>query len=273
MPVVDTHVHYWEPESPDRPYDAEGLRHRDPYAVENLIADMDAAGIDKTLQVTPTIMGYDNRYALEGAAKYPDRLRVFGRFDAMSPDVGRRLEGWLDQPYLVGIRLTLFSPASQKWLAEGVEAPFWREAEKRDIPVAVFVMGQVDQVGKVAERHPGLRLLLDHAGSRFGEKRFVDLPQVLALEKLPNVSVKVSGIPENSRERYPFRDVQPYLRQVYERFGAGRLMWGSDYPVSAPRGTLREMVDFVGEACDFIPAADRAEILGGTANRVLRLGW
>ena len=44
-----------------RPYDPEGLRHREPYMVDNLIADMDAAGIDKTLQVTPTIMGYDNQ--------------------------------------------------------------------------------------------------------------------------------------------------------------------------------------------------------------------
>src|SRR5439155_8084939 len=151
---IDTHVHYWEAERPDRPYDQAGIRHRDPFPVEMLIAEMDRAGVDKTLQVTPTIMGFDNRYALEGAAKYPDRLRVFGRVDPTAPDIGRRLDGWLDQPYMVGIRLTLFSPAARAWLAEGVAAPFWKEAERRDIPVAVFVVGQVDLVGRVAARHP-----------------------------------------------------------------------------------------------------------------------
>ena len=60
-PIVDTHVHYWEPESPERPYDPHGMRLGDPVSVEDLLATVGAAGVDKILQVTPSIMGWDNR--------------------------------------------------------------------------------------------------------------------------------------------------------------------------------------------------------------------
>ncbi|MFC2059241.1 amidohydrolase family protein, partial [Chloroflexota bacterium] len=55
---------------------------------------------------------------------------------------------------------------------------------------------------------------------------------VLDLVQVPNIYLKVSALPEATHERYPFPKAQEYMRQVYERFGPDRMIWGSNYPVT-----------------------------------------
>ena len=153
-PIVDTHVHYWEPESPERPYDPGGMRLGDPVSVEDLLAAMEVAAVDKIIQVTPSIMGWDNRYALKGAARYPDKIRVFGRFDPTQPDIAGRLKNWIEQPYAIGLRFTLVGTQSQS-LTDGTIDPFWVEAEKLVVPVAVYASGQAKALGEVGRRTQG----------------------------------------------------------------------------------------------------------------------
>jgi hypothetical protein len=38
----------------------------------------------------------------------------------------------------------------------------------------------------------------------------------------------MSASPVLSSEPYPFRDVQPYLKRVFEAFGRERCYWGTD---------------------------------------------
>ena len=96
---------------------------------------------------------------------------------------------------------------------------------------------------------------------------------MLDLVHVPKVYLKVSYLPEATSEQYPFPEAQGYLRQVYERFGPDRMNWGSNYLPTLRVCSYKEALDFVREACDFIPLADREKILGGTAIRVLGLPW
>lgn len=281
--VIDTHAHYWEPPRPDRPYDTAELARvdvEDAVSAEQLLGVLDDAGVEKVIQVTRSIMGYDNRYSLEGAARHPDRVRVFGRFDPAAPDMARRLETWLDQPYMTGIRLMLCFPPQDQWLLDGTLEPFWAKAEELDIPVAVYAPYQARTLGDVARRYPGLRLLVDHLALRVHPvsdpvppSPFLGWSDLLDLARVPNVFVKVSALPEATDERFPFPEAQQRLRQVYERFGPDRLLWGSNYPPTLRVCSYREAVDFIRTACDFLSPEDRAKILGGTAKRVLRLPW
>ncbi len=274
MPVIDTHAHFWE-----RPATApQASESGEPVSSEQLLAAMEQAGVDKVIQVTRSLMGYDNRYSLEGAARYPDRFRVFGRFDPAAPNVVSRLRSWLDQPYMIGIRLMLIAPPEDGWLQDGTLEPFWAEAERLDIPIAVYAPHQVSRLAAVGERHPGLRLLVDHLGLRVFRvdeppSPFEDWDDIFKLVAVPNTFLKVSGLPEATSERYPFPRAGRYLRELYERFGADRLMWGSNYPVTLHVCSYQESLDLVRVACDFISAGDREKILGGTAKRVLRLPW
>src|SRR5215475_14857191 len=82
---------------------------------------------------------------------------------------------------------------------------------------------------RIAERHPGLRLTIDHLGGRGGTSTLKDaaamthIPELVALAKFPNVAVKATGVPHYSSEAYPFPALHPYLKQVFDAFGPHRM--------------------------------------------------
>ena len=79
MMTADSQVHVWPADRPDRPLVRDG-RENSPYRYEQLVADMDRAGIDCAVLVPPSIEGNRNYYALEAVEAYPGRLAVMGRF-------------------------------------------------------------------------------------------------------------------------------------------------------------------------------------------------
>jgi hypothetical protein len=62
-----------------------------------------------------------------------------------------------------------------------------------------------------------------------GAEAFAGLPTLCELARRPNVAVKSSALPCYSVEAYPFRDVHPHIRRVYDAFGPRRMFWGTDW--------------------------------------------
>ncbi len=76
-----------------------------------------------------------------------------------------------------------------------------------------------------------LTLIIDHMGfarETSDDNAAAGADRVLALAKLPNVSVKVSALPCYSSEPYPFRNLHDPLKRIIEGFGIRRAFWGSD---------------------------------------------
>jgi predicted TIM-barrel fold metal-dependent hydrolase len=285
MIITDAQVHVWEAHRPDRPWPAESLAagpsfvavpgarpHRaEPIGADEMVAMMETAGVARAVIVPPSPVGDCNDTALEAAARFPDRFVVMGRFDPMQPDARARLAGWLAQPHMAGIRMTFHKPQWGRWLDDGSIDWFWADCERLGIPLMLLIPGRLDAVGAVARRHPGLTLIIDHLGRRSDlrdDACFADLDALLALGTLPNVAVKASAVPCYSTQPYPFRNLQPYLRRIYEHFGPRRTFWGSD--VSRLPGSYREAVDHFVHALDFIPAAELPWVMGGALSEVLR---
>jgi predicted TIM-barrel fold metal-dependent hydrolase len=102
---------------------------------------------------------------------------------------------------------------------------------RNGLPAMVSVPGLLPAVDGIAERHPGLRLVIDHlALAREGkdEAALAELPQLLALSRHPNVAAKASALPRYSSEAYPYRRLHPNLRRVFDAFGPRRMFWGTD---------------------------------------------
>ena len=234
MQVVDSQVHLWAADSPERPWPAgRASQAQKPYPVtkEALLLQMDLAGVSRVVLVPPSWEGDRNDLALEAARLYPDRFAVMGRIALEKPESRALVPGWKKQPGMLGMRFTFHTELQRPWLEDGTADWLWPAAEKAGIPLMVLVPGSLDVLATIAERHPGLRLTIDHVGlSRFtrGSGVFDDLPRVCALAKFPNVAVKASGVPSLSNERYAYRDVQPHMRALFDAFGPQRMFWGTD---------------------------------------------
>lgn len=281
--IVDAQVHLWEAHRPDRPWPPEqvgkpsfvsvpGARpHRpEPLGADELLGMMDRTGIDRAIIVPPSPVGDSNDTALEAAARFPARFAVMGRFNPEAPDARSMLETWLDQPGMLGIRMTFFKPHWARWLKPGAVDWFWAGCERLNIPVMALAPGLLADIAVLAKRHPGLTIILDHMARQSAlrdDACFADLDALLALAQFPNIAVKASALPCYTDDAYPFARLAPYLRRTVEAFGADRIMWGSD--LTRLPCSYRECLDHVRDL-PFLTDADRAHILGGTAMRLLR---
>jgi predicted TIM-barrel fold metal-dependent hydrolase len=62
-----------------------------------------------------------------------------------------------------------------------------------------------------------------------------------------------------------------YSTQTHRRFGAEKLMWGSDMPNVERFCTYRQSLEYLRRYCDFLPASDMDRILGDNAARLYRI--
>ena len=85
--IVDSQIHVWTEETPERPWIPGGRRRAhlsEALPWQKALPLMDEAGIDRAIIVPPTWPGDFNDHALEAAAAHPDRFAVMGRFPFMS---------------------------------------------------------------------------------------------------------------------------------------------------------------------------------------------
>ena len=233
MLIVDAQVHIWGADTPERPWPAGGhaRAHRpQPFSKDDLLREMDAAGIARVVIVPPSWEGDRNDLALEAARLHPDRLAVMGRppLEAGDPHA---LDHWRDQPGMLGIRVTTAGAGARELFTEPDSDWLWAAAERNGLPAMVSVPGLLPAIDRIAERHPGLRLVIDHLAlvrDAKDEAAFADLPQLLALARRPNVAAKASALPRYSSEPYPYPKLHPYLRRVFDAFGPKRMFWGTD---------------------------------------------
>ena len=132
---------------------------------------------------------------------------------------------------MLGLRFYTNERHPQSWFTDGTLDWLWPAAERAQVPVSLGAAMFLPTVGRIAERHPGLKLIIDHyARVRDGKDDAAhgNQPALLALAKHPNVAVKCTGAPGNSSQPYPYRNIHKYTQQIVETFGPRRSFWGTD---------------------------------------------
>ena len=273
--IVDAQVHMWKASTPDRPW-VPGAKPQlpEPFTIERLVPMMDEASVDRVVIVPPTLEGERLDYAQEAVKRYPGRFAIMGRIALNDPTTARRFPTWREQPGVLGIRLNIAGDQTA-WLTDGTADWFWPAAEKAGIPVMFLTTGQTHQFARIAERHSRLVLIIDHMGVSSEAVRnkamAAAIDQSVALAKYPNVSVKLSAAPAFSSEPYPFRDVTPHIRRLFDVYGPQRCYWGIDMTNSFAKATYRQRITHFTEELDFLSEDDKDWIMGRAI--VTRLGW
>ena len=93
----------------------------------------------------------------------------------------------------------------------------------------------------------------------------------VALAKYPNVSCKMSSAPTYSLEAYPFADMKPHLKRVFDAFGPQRCYWGTDMTNSFAKATYKQRIAHFTETLDFLSEQDKDWVMGRAIEQ--RLGW
>ena len=268
MLIVDAQIHLWSKNLPTNP----AHRQIPSWSAEECLMEMDQAGVNAAL-IHPPGWDPDSLVVAESASvRYPERYAILGNFPLDKPESRNLIDGWLSRPGMLGLRFAFTQPHQQSWPTDGTLDWLWPEAERAGIPVALAAANFLPVVGRIAERHPGLRLLVDHLGMPLRAKddaAFANLPQLLALARHPNIAVKATAVPSYSSAPYPFRNIHGHLRRIYDAFGPERLFWGSD--ITRMPCSWRQCVTLFTEELAFLTPQDKEQIMGRALCRWI--GW
>jgi predicted TIM-barrel fold metal-dependent hydrolase len=245
--IVDTHVHVVSTDLGRYPLTPGGLpggwyRER-PVSAEQFLAEMGAAGVDRAVLVQAVgAYSFDNAYVADAARSDPLHFRGACALDARDPGAAEHLRGLVREQGIGSVRVFALARAGESWLARPEAAGVWQTALELGIPaIATVFEHQLSDLAQVLARLPGLRVALDHCG--FPDLRARDWERrgpLLALARLPNLALKVSSHLLHDAQASG-REPAQLVAQLCERFGAERLMWGSDYPQTA--GPYAELVE------------------------------
>jgi predicted TIM-barrel fold metal-dependent hydrolase len=258
-PICDAQIH-----APDVPHAGKvgGIDY------EVLIAEMDGAGVDRSIVVPPASPGPDpslnNAAALELAARDMDRLAVMGRFNLTDPTQGETLADWRSVPGMLGVRVSFVLPSNRVLLGEPELDWFWEGAAKANVPIMALVTNeQIPLLGSVANRFEDLRITVDHFGFTpyvHYEDLMEPLHVVIGLAPLPNVSIKASALPDSVSESYPFKSLHDPIEMVIEAFEPRRVFWGSD--LTRLKCTYAECLGLFTHELPFLSDLDKEWVLG-----------
>jgi len=274
MMIIDSQVHIWAPETLEKPYlreDASPPHRPVPLGHDKLLSEMDNAGVARCILVPPTWEGNRNDTSLEAARLYPNRFRIMGKLALTNPNGPALMATWNQQPHMLGIRMTFNAGRARQWIEDGTADWFWHDCERYDIPIMIFAPFAVAAIGKIAERHPGLRVIVDHMGLNVqwkGKDLTPGVDLLLTFARLPNVAVKASCLPCYVAEPYPFPTLHPQIHRVVDAFGVQRVMWGTD--LSQSPVTYRQNVTLFTEELKFLSASDKEWIMGKSLAHWLR---
>jgi predicted TIM-barrel fold metal-dependent hydrolase len=272
MLIVDSQIHIWKngKMSPHH-------RQIPTYSADDALAEMKTAGVDCAVIHPPSALGEAaNALAVEAVKNHPEKFCILGHFDLKSPDGPKIVSEWRKRPGMVGFRYTFNKPEEKAWWTDGSLDWFWKAAEKEKLVVGLLATGpNIGVLGKIAERHPGLKFNIDHIGRGGGraglkdEALYADLGEMLALRRLPNVGVKLSGAPSTSSQGYPYKNVHDYLKQIIDAFGPERCFWGTD--ITRMPCTYRQCVTMFTEEMPWLKGRDLEQVMGAAV--VKWLGW
>jgi predicted TIM-barrel fold metal-dependent hydrolase len=257
MRIIDAQIHLWSKGTVVPPH------RTTPYLLEESLRDMDAAGVYGAVIHPPSWDPDSHSLALEAARLHPDRFAILGRIPLDQPERRGEIESWRQQPGVLGLRYTFLQAHMKSWPTDGTLDWLWPAAERLKLPVALLAGEFLPLVGTIAERHPDLRLIVDHFGINRGHKddaAFSTLPQLLELAKHPNIAVKVTGGPQYVTDPYPFKSLQKRYHAIYDAFGPRRMFWGTD--ITRMPCTWRECVTAFTDHQPWLPESDKPLVMG-----------
>jgi len=268
--IFDAHCHAWQ----TWPYDRSVPDRETRGSIEQLVYEMDSNGVDKALIVCAEIEGNpdNNQYVHEKTKAYGDRFVYAVDVDSRWKDsyhsagAADRLERAVKRWHPVAFTHYLLDDADEGvWLHSEAGMAFFEVAASHGLIASIHCLpGHQAHIRKLAALFPQLRILIHH----LGHPKVIEpetQAEVLASASCDNVYIKVSGFYNGTTQPkwdYPLADVQPVLQGIYRRYGADRLLWGSDYPVCRWYYSHRQAIEIVRHHCRFISSQDLDKIMG-----------
>jgi L-fuconolactonase len=277
-PLLDTHLHMWDLEACVYPWitPAVGILERT-HTIDEVDDERRAAGVTGAILVQAANSRCDTDLMLGAMATHPWVRGVVGWVDLLRGAAAEADAALLAADgRVVGVRHLIHDEPDPDWVVRPVVLEGLRALARAGLAFDVVAVAprHLEHVPTLAAAVPDLHLVIDHlakppiaSGDLDGWKA-----RLAAAAAHPNVFAKVSGLDAaaGSPDWTP-NDLRPAFEHALAVFGADRLTYGGDWPVSRLGGGYARQHAAFEVLTGALSAGEQAAIRSGTATRAYGL--
>jgi L-fuconolactonase len=273
--IVDAHFHCWQLARGDYGWLTPALApiYRD-VRIADWRAQADACVVQAGVLVQAAPTAAETEFLLAQAEHQAAVLGVVGWADLLAAGAPERIARLAARPKLKALRPMLHDLPDPEWMLQPALAPALHAMVEHGLAFDALVRPvHLPALLQLCLRHPDLRVIVDHAAkpdiAAAAWQPWADAIARLADET--QAVCKLSGLLTEAGAAPAPQAARRWARHVLERFGAERVLWGSDWPVLELAASYSAWWDETRALLASLGAAERAAVLGGTARRTYRL--
>lgn len=271
--VIDAHQHVWNLDRARYDWLGPELAPIDrTIEFAELVPSLRRAGIDGTVLVQSADNPEDTALMRDVAAANPEVVAVVGYLPLDRPaDVAVRVEGFRNDPLIVGVRNLIHNIPDPEWLLRPSvdESLGLLAAAGLTFDLVSVLPAHLRLVPQLVERHPDLRIVIDHLSKPpIGlDDREPWWTLIARAAEAGTVFAKVSGLYSATPDSGAWTPdaIRPYFHRALNVFGPARLMYGGDWPISVLSGGYDRVWDGLNLLFAELDGPDRERVLGDTA--------
>jgi predicted TIM-barrel fold metal-dependent hydrolase len=247
---------------------------------EFMLQQMARAGVDRAVLQNARLYGRLNEYFADAVRAYPQRFIGLADVDEANAATDAEIARLRHAITHLGLRgvyyanRALITTSYTRMFDDRAFDPFWDTVRDLGIPVFWEIVGipdpndpqhllaEIERLNQWAARWPSIPCVWTHG---FAPDLVASMPASLE-ELLGREQVLVEllyPIHWARTHEYPFPELRSTLKNLYQRVGYQRLIWGSDMPNVERNCTYRQSLHYVRLLAEgWLPSAELDHLLG-----------
>lgn len=265
---IDSHQHFWKYNEADYGWidNRMAILKRD-FLPEDLEPRLTESGFSGSVAVQARQTAEETRWLLNLAEKNDFIKGIVGWADLRSEDnLRRQLDEFCKSPKFAGVRHVVHDEPEDGFMLRDDFLKGISILKDYNLTYDLLLFPKHLPVAQVlASMFPGQKFVVDHISKPLIKDRITDpwKEDIFMLAGEKNVWCKLSGmVTEADWKNNTYKDFQPYLDTVFQAFGPGRLMTGSDWPVCTVSREYNDVINIVRDYISEMPEEVREKILG-----------
>jgi len=273
--MIDSHHHLWNFTEEEFSWLEPSLQRT--FLSSDLEQTLSDTGITGTVAVQARCNLQENDFLLEQAKQTSLIKGIVGWVDLTKSNREEQLEILSDQPLIKGVREITQGTPDEQFLANDKFNQGIQLLIEKDLNYDLLIFeDQLEVASQFVAKHPNLSIVLDHCAKPSIQHHLFPKEWAKGIKEIaqhPNLLCKLSGLPTEIRDSSACNStiLRPYFDTVIEAFGADRIMFGSDWPVSLGVTPYADWLNCVKELTNELSQSEQNAIYTNNASLFYKL--